>query len=198
MKRFVLLLVVTLMLGSVAEAQYVRPRHKPVNPLPRDANKQSFHSGDYEGTLVIPAVLKPIAATRGGEVPNAFLGYSLAQLLRQFPGIQMVEQKAERVVYKTPDDVIFELYNNRVVEMRGEVKGQALSPDERLFVSIANQLEETAFERATGDKQFWQYFYPKFIFSMRYNYDNDIYTIRYKYKPSDERFGELNERPEAE
>ena len=167
-------------------------RYKPVYATPMSQSSHFPMEASLDGQH-LPMILRPIETVPEGKVPQVDLGLTLQELRQRLPLIHLANGGGERVVYTVDDSVFYELYNNRVILIRGEVKGGWQYPDEEWFVRMAQRVEATAFSRANGIDGFWQYIYDDWMFTIRYNRNNDVYTFRYEFLPSHERYGELKQ-----
>ncbi|MBQ6956231.1 MAG: hypothetical protein IJR13_04500 [Bacteroidales bacterium] len=168
-------------------------RRKPAYDTPMPQSSHFPVEAFVEGAR-LPKILRPIETTPAGKTPHVALGLSLQELRQQLPLIRLAKGNDERITYTADDTVFYDLYNNRVVLIHGIVKGGWQYPFEEWFVRMAKTVEATAFSRANGLNGFWQYIYNDWVFTIRYNPNNDIYSFRYEYMPSHERFGELKKQ----
>lgn len=177
-----------LMIALPLSAQGWFDRERPRKPVPQ-SSKNPMPA--YTEEVVIPTIMKPMDGVAAKAEPKTWLGMTLTQLIQQYPGLKIVADNGERVIYKTTDNVFFEFYNNRIVVARGDIKGNWKFPDEKWFMQTMDRVEESGYKKAVGEKGLWKYFYSDFFFSIRYSRETDIYSIRYEYLPLHNRYGEL-------
>ena len=191
--RITILMALMLIVAMPLSAQGWFGRERPRKPVPQSSkNPMPAYTEEVE----IPTIMKPMDGVESKGEPKTWLGMSLPQLIQQFPGLKMVADNGERVIYKTTDDVFFEFFNNRVVVVRGDIKGNWKFPDEKWFIQTMDKVEVSGFKKAVGEKGLWKYFYSDFYYFIRYNRNTDVYSVRYEYLLLHNRYGEL--QPEGE
>lgn len=193
MKRTIIVILLFSLTALPLSAQGWWGREKPRKAVPQ-SSKNPIQS--YTEKVMIPTIMKPIDGVAPGGEPATWLGKSLPQMIAQYPGLRLVADRGERVIYRTADSVFFEFYNNRVVVARADIDGNWKFPDEPWFIQTMDKIEDSGFKKAVGDKGVWKYFYSNYYFSIRYVRNTDTYSVRYEYLPLHDRYGEL--LPEGE
>lgn len=178
-KVFLILSLVTFSCLAVAPVQAQLYRVCPCAPEPVHAQPSHHPLPSNIIEVDFPEVIRPVVEAADSTVPETWLGESLRFLYSKLPGMYLKEQRGDRVRYCYPQGVGFDIKDNKVVAAMADIKGNWDFPNESWLKKTIQRAEKTAFLRADRHANSRRYYYKDFVFSIVYDAEVDIYTIRY-------------------